>query len=91
MVRYKLKRPLAAELVNELVDSVTHIWSNVKGRAKGQLDPKIIQYLKKKCFEVFPSDTDSDKRKDWNACVVAIDDKEEKRTVKRRNSKTSTS
>ena len=49
--------------------------SNVRGRGKDQLDPKRIQYVKKKYFEMFPSDRDSDMKKDWDDCIVAIDDK----------------
>ena len=82
MIRYKTRRSLAAALVNELVDAETRIRSNVRGRGKDQLDPNIIQYVKKKCFELFPSDRESDVKKDWDDCVVAIDDKG--RDLKRR-------
>ena len=82
MMRYKTRRSLAAALVNELVDAETRIRSNVRGRGKDQLDPNIIQYVKKKCFELFPSDRESDVKKDWDDCVVAIDDKG--RDLKRR-------
>ena len=43
-------------------------------RKKDQLDPQQIQYVKK-CFQVYPSDKDSDMKKDWDDCIVAIDDK----------------
>ena len=82
MIRYKTRRSLAAALVNELVDAETRIRSNVRGRGKDQLDPNTIQYVKKKCFELFPSDRESDVKKDWDDCVVAIDDKG--RDLKRR-------
>ena len=82
MIRYKTRRSLAAALVNELVDAETRIRSNIRGRGKDQLDPNIIQYVKKKCFELFPSDRESDVKKDWDDCVVAIDDKG--RDLKRR-------
>ena len=44
-------------------------------RGKYQLDPKIIEYVKKKCFELYLSDKDSDVKKDWDDCIIAIDDK----------------
>lgn len=75
MMRYKTRRLLAAALVNELVNTETRIRSNVRGRGKDQLDPKVIEYVKKKCFELFPSDKDSDIKKDWDDCVISIDEK----------------
>ena len=75
MMKYKTRRSLAAALVNELFDTETRLKSNVRGRGKDQLDPTKIQYVKKKCFELFPSDKESDVKKDWDDCIVAIDDK----------------
>ena len=74
-MRYKTRRSLAAALVNELVDTETRLRSNIRGRGKDKLDPKIIDYVKKKCFELFPSDKESDQKKDCDDCIVAIDDK----------------
>ena len=74
-MKYKTRRSLAAALVNELFDAETRMRSNVRGRKKDQLDPERIQYVKKKCFQVYPSDKDSDMKKDWDDCIVAIDDK----------------
>ena len=76
---------MAAALVNELVDTATRLKSNVRGRGKDQLDPKIIEYVKKKCFELHPSDKESDMKKDWEDCIVVIDDKgrELKRKLKK--------
>ena len=82
VMRYKTRRLLAAALVNELVDTETRLKSNVRGRGKDKLDPKIIDYVKKKCFEVYPSDKESDQKKDWEDCIIAIDDKA--RDLKRR-------
>lgn len=84
-MRYKTRRSLAAALVNELVDTETRLKSNVRGRGKDQLDPKIIAYVKNKCFELHPSDRESDMKKDWEDCIVAIDDKgrELKRKLKK--------
>ena len=84
-MKYKTRRSLAAALVNELVDTATHLKSNVRGRGKDQLDPKIIEYVKKKCFELHPSDKESDMKKDWEDCIVVIDDKgrELKRKLKK--------
>ena len=69
------RRSLAAALVNELVDTETRLRSNVRGRGKDQLDAKVIQYTKNKCFELFPSEKDSDVKKNWEDCIKAIDDK----------------
>ena len=74
-MKYKTRRSLASALVNELFDAETRMRSNVRGRGKDQLDPQRILYVKKKCFQVFPSDRDSDMKKDWDDCIVAIDDK----------------
>ena len=84
-MKYKTRRSLAAALVNELVDTETRVKSNVRGRGKDQLDPKIIEYVKKKCFELHPSDKESDMKKDWEDCIISIDDKgrELKRKLKK--------
>ena len=88
-MRYKTRRSLAAALINELVDTETRIRSNVRGRGKDQLDPNVIHYVKKKCFEVFPSDKDADMKKDWDDCIVSIDDKgrDLKRKLKKQQDK----
>ena len=75
MMKYKTRRLLAAALVNELVDTETRLKSNVRGRKKDQLDPKIIQYVKRKCFELFPSERECDIKKDWEDCIISIDEK----------------
>ena len=84
-MKHKTRRSLAAALVNELVDTETRLKSNVRGRGKDQLDMKIIEYVKNKCFELHPSDKESDMKKDWDDCIVAIDDKgrELKRKLKK--------
>lgn len=66
---------MAAALVNELFDDETRLRSNVRGRGKDKLDPKKIEYVKKKCFDMFPSERDGDMKKDWEDCIVCIDDK----------------
>ena len=76
-MKHKSGRSLAAALVNELVDPQTQIRSNVWGRGKDKLDTKIIEFVKGKCFEMFPSDKNSDMKKDWVECIVSIDDKVE--------------
>ena len=73
-MKYK-PRSLASALVNVLFDAETRMRSNVRGRGKDQLDPQRIEYVKKKCFQVYPSERDSDMKKDWDDCIVAIDDK----------------
>ena len=81
-MKYKTRRSLAAALVDELVDTETRLKSNVRGRGKDQLDTKIIDYVKKKCFEMFPSDKETDETKDWNDCITSIDGKA--RDIKRK-------
>ena len=85
LMKHKTRRSLAAALVKELVDPETWMRSNVRGRGKDQLDAKIIQFVKRKCFQLYPSDRDSDMKKDWEDCIVSIDDKgrELKRKLKR--------
>jgi len=46
---------VAARLVAALFDEDTRLRSNVRGQGKDPLDPKMIEYVKKKCFETFPS------------------------------------
>ena len=83
MMKYRTRRSLAAGLVDELVDTPTRLRSNVRGkREKNQLDKKFIDYVKRKCFELYPSERESDIKKDWDDCVNAIDDKA--RGLKRR-------
>ena len=84
-MKFKTRRSLAAALVNELVDTEICLNSNVRGRGKDPLDPKIIAYIKKKCFELHPSDKESDMKKDWEDCIISIDDKgrELKRKLKK--------
>ena len=74
-------------MVNKLFDTETRIKSNVRGRGKDQLDPKIIEYVKNKCFSLFPSVRESDAKKDWDDCIVSIDDKgrELKRKLKKQD------
>ena len=80
-MKYKTRRTLAAALVTELVDTETRIRSNVKGKSnKDQLDPKIISYVKRKCFELHPSIGDTEK--EWDECVISIDN--QGRDIKRR-------
>lgn len=74
-MKFKTRRALAAALVKELFDTETRLRSNVRGRGKDKLDPKKIDYVKKKCFEMLPSDRDADAKKDWDDCIVAIDGK----------------
>ena len=88
-MKHKSRRSLAAALVNELVDPQTRMRSNVRGWGKDKLDTKIIEFVKRKCFEMFPSDKDTDMKKDWEDCIVSIDDKgrELKRKLKRQQEK----
>ena len=47
--------------------------SNVSGRKKKQLDPKIIDFIRRKAFLFFPS-PHLDTSKEWAECVIAIDE-----------------
>ena len=63
------------------MDIETRIRSNVRGKfKKDQLDPKIISYVKRKCFEQHPSKGDS--KKEWDDCLISIDN--QGRDIKRR-------
>ena len=74
-MKHKSRETLGAVLVNELVDPQTRIKSNVQGRGNDKLDTKIIEYVKRKYFEMFPSDKDSDIKKTGREdCIVSIND-----------------
>ena len=63
---------MAAALVNELVDVETRLRCNVRGKSKKDpLDPRIIDYVKRKCFELHPSKEDP--KKEWDDCITSID------------------
>ena len=65
---------MASKLVRNLFDETTRKTSNVNGRNKKRLDPTIMAYVKRKCFEFFPS-TGSDRvQEDWAKCILAIDE-----------------
>lgn len=87
MMKCKTRRTLAAALVAELFDKETRLKSNVRGRGKEPLDPKVIAFVKQKCFELFPSTGDC--KEEWEKCVIAIDEKsrELKRQLKRKKLK----
>ena len=57
------------------------------GKEKQKLDPKIISYVKKKVFEVHPSEKLADEESDWHDCIVKIDDqgRELKRKLKKQS------
>ena len=75
-MRHRTRRTLAATLMDALVDEETWLKSNVIGRGKDQLDEKIIEYAKRKCFEMHPSDKESDIKKDWADCITSIDSRQ---------------
>ena len=54
LMKYKTRRTLAAGLVQELVNINTWLQSNVNGGNKRKLDPNIILYVERKCFEMHP-------------------------------------
>ena len=83
-MKYKTRRSLAAASVDKLVETETRL--NVQGRGKDQLYPKIINYVKKKCFE---SDKETDVVKDRNDCITSIDGKV--RDIKHEKNKMSSS
>ena len=72
LMKHKTRKTLAAALVTELVDVETRLCSNVRGKSKKDpLDPRIISYVKRKCFELHPSKEDPEK--EWNDCIKSID------------------
>ena len=70
----------AALLVKRLFDVPTRIRSNVSGRGKEKLDPKIMQCQGKSIFEFYEW-KDSEVKKEWASSVIAIDEKS--RSLKR--------
>jgi len=86
LMKYKTRRTLAAGLVQELVDINTWLQSNVNGdNNKKQLDPNIISYVERKCFEMHPHKPLIEKidyKTAWQECVTSIDSKA--RDIKRR-------
>jgi len=82
MMRYKTRRTLVSAMVGKLVDTNTRINSNVNGRGKDKatgkdklkLDPTIIAYVKRKVFEVHPSERIADVEAHWKDCTIKIDD-----------------
>ena len=81
-MKYITRTSLAVALVNELVDTETRLKSNVRGEEKINWT---LAYVKNKCFELHPSDKESDMKKDWKYCIIAIDEKgrELKRKLKK--------
>lgn len=87
MMKCKTRRALAAGLVAELFDKETRLRSNVRGRGKERLDPKVMAFVQQKCFELFPSTGNC--KEEWEKCIVAIDEKgrELKRQLKKKKLK----
>ena len=69
-----------AILFVRLLDEETCLTHNVAGQGKPKLDPKIISFIKEKCFEMFPCNVNEKLASEWSSCVTAID--ERSRTLK---------
>ena len=62
-------------MVRKLFDEETRVKSNVNGRGKEKLNPRIIQYLKQKCFYYWPIITGKEiEEESWKLCVISIDE-----------------
>ena len=64
---------MCVHLTRRLFSEKVRMTSNVSGRKKRQLDPKIISYIKATAFRYFPT-LYSDITKEWAECIVAIDE-----------------
>ena len=67
------RKNMSVHLTRWLFSEQVRMTSNVSGRKKRQLDPKIISYIKSTAFKYFPS-LHSDIAKEWADCIVAIDE-----------------
>ena len=87
LMKCKTRRSLAATLVASLIDKQTRLKSNVRGRGKEPLNPTVIEYVKQKCFETFPST--GDPKDEWEKCIITIDEKSRdlKRQLKKKQQK----
>lgn len=48
--------------------------SNVSGRGKEKLDPRIMKYIQAKAFAYYECNA-SEVKKEWANCITAIDEK----------------
>ena len=67
------RKNMSVHLTRRLFSEKVRMTSNVSGRKKRQLDPKIITYIKSTAFRYFLS-SHSDITKEWAECIVAIDE-----------------
>lgn len=68
-----LRKNMSVHLTRRLFSEQVRMTSNVSGRNKRQLDPKVMSYIKSTSFKYFPS-LHSDITKEWADCIIAIDE-----------------
>ena len=68
-----LSKNMAVLLTRRLFSEDIRVTSNVSGRNKKKLDPRIIAYIKQKVFHFFPT-TQVNAEKEWAECIIAIDE-----------------
>jgi len=78
------RKNMAVLMTRRLFSEDVRMSSNVAGRNKKKLDPKIIDYIRQKVFQYFPT-TQVDTKREWSDCIVAID--ESSRRLKNKPSK----
>ncbi|XP_065895052.1 protein starmaker-like isoform X7 [Dysidea avara] len=67
------RRNMSVHLTRRLFTEQVRKTSNVSGRNKQQLDPRIIKYIKSTSFKYFPSQN-TDISKEWADCIISIDE-----------------
>ena len=67
------RKNMAVLMTRRLFSPEVRMSSNVSGRKKKKLDPKIINFIRRKAFLFFPS-VHLDNSKEWSECIVAIDE-----------------
>ena len=66
------RKNMAVLMTRRLFSAEVRMSSNVSGRKKKKLDPRIIDFIRRKAFLFFPS-AHLDNSKEWSECVIAID------------------
>ena len=67
------RKNMAILMTRRLFSTEVRMSSNVSGRKKKKLDPRIIDFIRRKAFLFFPS-AHLDDSKEWFECVIAIDE-----------------
>ena len=78
------RKNMAVLLTRRLFSQEIRMSSNVSGRNKKQLNPQVMEFIRRKVFLFFPS-TQVNTSKEWADCIVAVD--ESSRRLKNKPSK----